>query len=392
MTQLRIFVSLICVLPFLAGCSLKRSPRVEHGSGDGTLRELASGDRQWTGVAISKIGRTFVTYPRWRSGVMTSVAELMSDGSVRPYPSARWNQSDWRKIPRDRFVAVQSVYADARGSLWILDTGNPEFQGVIPGAPKLVQVDLKQDRVVRVYRFDASAVRKNSYLNDVRIDEKSSVAYLSDSGDGAILVLNLRTGSVRRLLDAHPSTEAEDTDVLIQGSPWRVNGEQFRVHIDGIALNPKGSYLYYQALTGRTLYRVPTDALRNPKIASKDLGKRVEKFISTFPVDGMFFGIDGKLYLSSLEDSSIKRVTPEKTIEVVVQHPELAWPDSFTLTSRGTIAVSTARIHEGDAPHGPYRIFEIIGTNQVQQGNPPPASKSGKSDEATRNPRKKNQT
>jgi hypothetical protein len=84
----------------------------------------------------------------------------------------------------------------------------------------------------------------------------------------------------------------------------------------------------------------------------------------------MIFGGDGKLYLSSLEDSSVKRVSADKSIETVAKDPRLSWPDSFGISSRGTIVVTTTRIHEGDSPTGPYQILELKGI-----GMAPPAEK-----------------
>jgi sugar lactone lactonase YvrE len=301
---------------------------------------------------------------------VVSVAELMSDGRIRPFPSESWNGTDWRKNPKNRFVAVQSVYLDPSNRLWILDSGNPQFSGVVEGAPKLLSVELGSERVARVYRFPKGTVLPESYLNDVRVDPVRNVAYISDSGAGALLVVDLKSGSVRRLLSDHPSTQAEETDVIVEGVPWRVNGEQRKVHVDGIALNPKGTMLYFQALTGRTLYRVPAEALRDRKLSSKQLAKKVEAFLPTFPADGMIFGGDGKLYLSSLEDSSVKRVSADKSIETVAKDPRLSWPDSFGISSRGTIVVTTTRIHEGDSPTGPYQILELKGI-----GMAPPAEK-----------------
>jgi sugar lactone lactonase YvrE len=66
---------------------------------------------------------------------------------------------------------------------------------------------------------------------------------------------------------------------------------------DGIALSPDGNYLYFQAVTAKTLYRVKTSALRdNPSGAASSL----EKVAQTFPVDGLWMDKKGRLYLSDL--------------------------------------------------------------------------------------------
>lgn len=45
--------------------------------------------------------------------------------------------------PREHFVTVQSVVADGRGSLWVVDPAAPNTEKTIKNGPKLVQIDLK---------------------------------------------------------------------------------------------------------------------------------------------------------------------------------------------------------------------------------------------------------
>jgi hypothetical protein len=47
-----------------------------------------------TGVTVAPDGRIFVNFPRWTEDTPVSVAELMPDGSTKPYPDEEWNP--WR--------------------------------------------------------------------------------------------------------------------------------------------------------------------------------------------------------------------------------------------------------------------------------------------------------
>ncbi len=58
------------------------------------LTQVAAFEQQVTGVAVSPAGRIFVNFPRWEQDVAVSVAEVMRDGSLRPYPDGSWNA--WR--------------------------------------------------------------------------------------------------------------------------------------------------------------------------------------------------------------------------------------------------------------------------------------------------------
>jgi sugar lactone lactonase YvrE len=151
---------------------------------------------------------------------------------------------------------VQSVVADKKNSLWVIDAGAPAQTQVVPGAPKLVQVDLATNTVAKVYPFGLDVAPQGSYLNDVRLSPDGKFAYITDSGtSGAIVVLNLDTGKARRALDGAPSTQFEKgLTVKFDGKPLlRPDGRGVQFAADGIALSPDGATLYWQAVKGKDL-------------------------------------------------------------------------------------------------------------------------------------------
>jgi sugar lactone lactonase YvrE len=316
------------------------------------LDEVATSDRQWTGIAVSADQRIFVNFPRWSPDVPISVGELQPDGTVVAYPDPARQQWQPGAAPDDLFVCVQSVHVDAAGRLWILDPANPWFRGVIPGGPKLMQVDLATDTIVRTYPFDDRVAPPASYLNDVRVDVAAGVAFVTDSGLGALVVVDLETGHARRVLDGHATTRAEDIEVIIDGMPF-----PNPVHADGIALDAAGGWVYWQALTGRTMYRIPSRALGNPEFDDTDLITRIEVVAKSGVSDGLLWTADGVL-VSALEDGAIKRVTPDGTVTTLVQDPRIIWPDSFA-QGPDAVYVTTAQIHLGPDPPGPYRILRL---------------------------------
>jgi sensor domain CHASE-containing protein len=66
-------------------------------------------DHQVTGVAVTKDGRRFVNFPRWTDDAPISVAELLPDGSLRPYPNETWNA--WRndRAARRRTFRLRAI-------------------------------------------------------------------------------------------------------------------------------------------------------------------------------------------------------------------------------------------------------------------------------------------
>lgn len=350
----------LCLALVLLGCAGDtdgdagdRAPASERP----ILIEIASSPRKWTGITISADGRLFVNFPRWSNDVPISVAEVVG-GEVVPFPDAHRNAwSPGSGDAREQFVCVQSVVADHAGSLWVLDPA--QLGGLIANGTKLMRFDLRTGELTRVYRFAEPVIQANSYLNDVRIDLDSGHAYMTDSGSGALVVTDLESGESRRRLGGHTSTRAEDVVLTIEGQPWLPGGRRPQIHADGIALSPGGSHLYYQALTGRTLYRVPTARLRDPALSEEELERHVEAVGSTGPADGLIFDLEGRLYISALEENAIKRFDPlNGRIETVVADARIRWPDTFARDPQGRIHFTTAQIHVPD-PKTPHRIFRI---------------------------------
>ena len=313
-----------------------------------SLKKVASFDHQVTGVTASESGRMFVNFPRWTEDTEVSVAELMPNGDLKPFPDAAWN--GWRNVRQDslsagdRWVCVQSVVADKRGSLWVIDAGAPAQALVVAGAPKLVRIDLASNTVAKVYPLGLDIAPQGSYLNDIRLSPDGKFAYITDSGtSGAIVVINLETGKARRALDGAPSTQFEKgVMVKADGKPLlRPDGRGVSFSADGIALSANGDTLYWQAVKGNTLYRIGTDALRTANLA--DLPGKVEKVGENGPADGLLMDAQNRLYISSVEDHSIK-IREGDQVKVLLQDKKMVWPDTFTQGPDGTVYVTDSRI------------------------------------------------
>lgn len=317
-----------------------------------SLESVATFDHQVTGVTVSEDGRIFVNFPRWSEDAPLSVAELLPDGSLRPYPDEEWNA--WRNARKnelsaaDHWVCVQSVVADGRGGVWVLDPAAPAQARVIPGGPKLVRIDLASDRVVRAIAFDESIAPQGSYLNDVRFSPDGRYAYITESGArGAIVVVTLESGVARRVLDGHPSTQPEpEVKVTVDGKPLhRTDGRGVEFAADGIALSRDGRYLYWQALTGRTLYRIETEALVDPALSGDELAERVERVGENGVSDGLWIDEEGRMYISALEENAVKRREGERVVTLLADE-RLRWPDTFSEGPDGTIYVTASHIQD----------------------------------------------
>ncbi len=161
-------------------------------------------------------GRVFVNFPRWTEDTAVSVAELGKDGKLTPYPNSEWNawRNDGDLSPADHFVCVQSVVADRHGNLWILDPGSPAIATIVKSAPKLVQVDLSTNKIVKVIPFGAEIAPQGSYINDIRFTPDGRFGFLSDAGArGALLVVDLESGRCGGFLTAIPQLKRIKSDL-----------------------------------------------------------------------------------------------------------------------------------------------------------------------------------
>ncbi len=342
----------IIVAVAAVGLAIVAAVGVAHAQGrSGALTQVAQFDHQATGVAVVEDGRHFVNFPRWTDDAPISVAEVLPDGSLRAYPDEKWNS--WRNARAndmpvgDYFVCVQSIVPDGHGNLWVLDPGAPGNEKILEGAPKLVRIDLKTNKVTKVIPVGPAMALQGTYLNDIRFSPDGKTGYITDSGTrGAIIVIDLATGEGFRALDGHSSTQIDKTvEVEIEGKPLvRPDGRQPAFAADGIAISNDGETLYYQALTGKTLYSIATEKLRSD-IDEKTRAAGVKTVAKTHVADGLWMSKAGVLYLTSPTDYSIKRLSGAGT-ETVLTDKRLRWPDTFSEGPDGTLYVTASHIQD----------------------------------------------
>lgn len=325
------------------------------GTPHATLEEVFSDSTyQLTGVAVSPDGRLFTNYPYWLPKHRYSVVEV-KNGKAVPYPDSAWNSFKMGDSGTQKFVCVQSVVADDKGYLWVVDAAGIGLDTVYQHSNKVVKINLNNNQVERIYTFPDSVAGTHVYINDIRVDNEHGWAYLTNSATGGIVLLNTVTGDSRFVLGNSPSVKS---DPNYHFSPL---GKELglTVHADGIALTPDNKYVYYKPLTDNKLYRIKAESLRgaNPDTAVEDLGT----FTTT---DGMIFDRDGNLYLGDLEQNSIVKITPDLKMHTLIKDDaRLLWPDSYSISNDGYLYISTSEIqympwfkNEFKKPFSIYRI------------------------------------
>lgn len=289
---------------------------------------------QVTGITMSEDGIMFVNFPRWRDGVPFSVAEVLKDGNHHPYPNREMNT--WENgniVSPDKFICVQSVVA-YKGKLYILDTKNPSMKQTID-VPTIYVFDIETNDLIRTYHL-ADSTTPTSYTNDLRVDDKAGKIYLTDSGAPGLIVADIESGENYRVLDNHPFTTAEVSHINAGGK-----GYDGVIHSDGIALDRKNDILYFHALTGFTLYGIPTSQLISREIDEKEIFS-----MKTPAPDGMMMDEKGNLYMGDLENNAVVYLTPDRqNIKTLLQGGNISWPDTFTIYN-DELYFTNSRIHE----------------------------------------------
>ncbi|MFP9097789.1 L-dopachrome tautomerase-related protein [Flavobacterium sp. RHBU_24] len=325
-------------------------PETEVATNDVTSPELeevfADSTYQLTGVAVSPEGRVFTNYPYWLDKHSYSLVEV-KDGKPVPYPNAEWNSFKKGDNGADKFVCVQAVVADENGYLWVVDAAGIGLGPVYKNSNKVIKIKLADNSVERIYKFPESVAGKDSYINDIRIDNTNGFAYMTSSSNGGVVVLNTKTGDSRFVL--------HDSKTVLSNPAYHFtfNGKEFskadgsipKINSDGIALTPDKAWLYYKPLTDDKLYRVSTALLRDFSTPLKTISDKVEDLGHFVTTDGMEFDKQGNLYVGDLEKSSIVKITPDlKMHTLLTDADKLIWPDSYSISADGYLYISISQI------------------------------------------------
>lgn len=326
------------------------------------LETVIESPYQANGIAVAQDGRVFLGLPRWIQKNSFSVG-LVKDGKVVPYPGDSWNDWSNKENAEKHFININAlrIEPDMPNSLWAVDCteGN--------GGSKLIEMDVTKNTVNRVYYFDSNIVPiPSGCLNDVRIVGKN--AFLTESGSGAIIVLDLDTKKARRILSTSEKTKAVPGKVaIIDGVAEKTpEGKIPVVNADGIEISPDKQWLYFCMPLGGDLWRVRIADLLDTTLSEKDIDHRVENAGSMIPVGGILMMPDGSMLLSDVENHAITLRHQDGSLAKVISSPLLDWPDAMAIGPEGKIYTSAAQANKTpsnnagiNATQPPFRILRF---------------------------------
>lgn len=306
------------------------------------------------GFKIDRNGNYYLSVPRWAPGIPATVNRIeVVDGKpmLSAYPS-------WGMNAIGDPQALQSVLGweiDEHNRAWFLDQGHIEGKPCIDGAQKIVCWDLSTNQLVESIPIpNEIASYEASFLNDLVVDNANGFVYIADSGifsdplQGGLIVYNMRTKALRRVLHQHISTQdVPDYWFEIAGKKiWK--DRPMRTGADGIALSADREMLYWCALTARHLYAVNTAVLRDFSTSAAEVEAAVidlgDKGTNT---DGMGADNHGLIYYTMLEGQGIGIHDPaDRSHRPFITDPRMIWVDGMTFDNQGYLIFNSNRLHE----------------------------------------------
>jgi sugar lactone lactonase YvrE len=313
------------------------------------------------GLHFDERGTAFVSTPRLASASLTATLSTLDtrakSGPARltAFPSVQANAISGTPVGSLRNVL--GFYVDNHnGWLWALDMGFIAGESEAPvGSQKVLIIDLKSGSIVKRINLDPVADRAGSLLNDITVDEKRRVAYLSDSGSrsapnnkAGLIVVDFASGSARRVLDRHPSLNIEPgVNVVAHGNPvWP--GKPLMIGINGVALSPDGDTLYWTVTTGTRAHSIPTAMLRNTDADTAQVASLIDDLGAVGGnTDGIVTDAKGNLYITDVTRNGIVKYDPRtRVMTLMAADDKVRWPDTPTFLPDGDLVFTSSALND----------------------------------------------
>jgi sugar lactone lactonase YvrE len=233
--------------------------------------------------------------------------------------------------------SVLGFEIDSKNRMWILDMALIEGN-IQENEMKLILWDLTKNELIKQYIFKKNEIHlKNSFLNDLVVDDEKEIAFISDSGipvseknsefKPALLVYELKHNRVRRLFESHKSMMPDPKVWIVSNSKKCFEDSPMKTGVDGIALSCDKRTLYWTPLTSRELFSIEIeDLLRNDETKIKLLGnKRIAS-------DGLICSNKKECFVTDIETNSIFSFNQNfnNSYKRLIRNDQfIVWPDTF---------------------------------------------------------------
>jgi sugar lactone lactonase YvrE len=334
-------------------------------SPDSKFNIMANLDTGPGNITVTDKGRIIMSMHQFYQPKYTVVE--YKDNVLVPFPNKELSGSD--SVSNLKLDSVLGIRSDTHGIVWMLDNGMRN--GV---TPKLVGWDTLSNKLHQVVYLPSPVTPKDAFVNDFVVDNKHKHIFISDPAGGfnaGLIVVNLETGTARRVLEGHSSVIPEEVDLVIDNVPIQVKDKSGKLVRPHIGVNPitedlNNEWVYFGPMHGHSLYRIKADDLVNEKLDANNLASHVERYSDKPISDGMTIDKDNNIYLGELASNAIGVISADKKYQRLAQCPRLSWVDSFSFGPNGQLFAVVNRLHQSGTLNGgvsvskpPYYLLQI---------------------------------